>query len=181
MVHAAGSGTGNLVAQVAANVFKCKVVGTCSEAKVGNVPLPSDQIVTSYTDVARMLAPIGGKRGFDVVIDGVGKDTFQASLDSCKPRGLVCLFGNASGPAPPIDPLRDLSANGSLFVTRPNLGNYVATHDELLWRAKDMFNWLNEGVIKIGEPKVFTGLESANEALEFVKQRKATNKVAIKI
>ncbi|KAH9261090.1 hypothetical protein BASA81_000794 [Batrachochytrium salamandrivorans] len=182
LVHAAGSGTGSLVAQVASNVFGCQVVGTCSPAKVGNVPLPPTQVVPSYTDVDRILASLGtGQDKFDVVFDGVGKDTFQTSLHCCKPRGLVCFFGNASGPVPLIDPLKDLNGNGSLFVTRPKLGDYVATHEELLERSKEVFTWLESGQLKLAAPKVFDKLDSVQEALEYVKQRKATSKVVIRI
>lgn len=183
LVHAAGSGTGSLVAQVASNVFGCRVVGTCSPAKVGNVPLPPAQVVPSYTDVDKILAGLGeaGQNKFDVVFDGVGKDTYQTSLHCCRARGLVCFFGNASGPIPLIDPLKDLSGNGSLFVTRPKLGDYAATHEELLERSKDVFAWLESGKIKLAAPKVFDKLDSVQDALEFVKQRKATSKVVIRL
>jgi len=82
-----------------------------------------------------------GGKGVDVVYDSVGKATWERSLNSLKPRGMMVTFGNASGPVDPFSPLV-LNQKGSLYVTRPNLGNYTATREELLWRATDVLGWL---------------------------------------
>jgi NADPH2:quinone reductase len=83
-----------------------------------------------------------------VVYDSVGKTTFDKSLNSLRPRGLMALFGQSSGPVPPFDP-GILNAKGSLFLTRPSLMHHVATREELLWRAGDVFNWIAAGKLKL--------------------------------
>ena len=86
-------------------------------------------------DVAKRVREITGGKGVPVVYDGVGKDTFQASLDSLAPRGMFVSFGNASGPVPPFEPVI-LSAKGSLYFTRPTLMAYIATREELVDSAR---------------------------------------------
>jgi len=185
LVHAAGSGTGRLVAQVAAHVLGANVVGTSSSKKLHNVPLPKDKvfdysIVNKNDLVAKLRALTPKGRGFDVVFDGVGKDTAQLSLDSCAPRGLVAFFGNASGPVPPIDPLQ-LAAKGSIFVTRPRLIDHVTTHTELLSRASDAFDWMKSGRISAPLDREFVSLESVEEALKHVKAGTAQGKMVVRI
>jgi NADPH2:quinone reductase len=85
-----------------------------------------------------------GGRGVDVVYDSVGKDTFDKSLSCLRPRGCLALFGFSSGAVPPFDPAV-LGAKGSLFLTRPGLNQYIATRDELVGRARDLFAWLESG------------------------------------
>ena len=173
-----------MVAQVASKVFGANVIGTCSTSKVANVPLPRERIVNysgfpvTLVDSLRSLTP--NKQGFDVVFDGVGKSTYAISLDVTRARGLVVFFGNASGPVPPIDPLI-LSAKGSLFMTRPKLYDYVATHEELLVRAKDVFEWNLEGKLVVPMDKEFNGLETIEDALMYVKAGNATGKVFVKV
>ena len=87
-------------------------------------------------------------KGVDVVYDSVGRVTWEKSLNSLKPRGMMVTFGNASGPVDPVSPLI-LNQKGSLYLTRPSLGNYTATREELLWRAMDVFHWLRDGHIKL--------------------------------
>lgn len=186
LVHAAGSGTGNLVAQVAQNVCGANVVGTCSTKKLStaNAALASDHVVdytgfpSSLTQTLRSKTP--NNAGFDVVIDGVGKDTAAISLDCAKSRGLVIYFGNASGPVPPIDPLQ-LSAKGSLFVTRPKLFDYVSTREELTSRANEVFDWYTTGLIKVKICKVYDSLDDVNTALEFVKNGHSNGKVVVRV
>jgi NADPH:quinone reductase len=83
-----------------------------------------------------------------VVYDGVGAATFEGSLAALHPRGLLALYGAASGPVPPFDPIRLMGA-GSLFLTRPTLGHYVATTEELRTRAEDVFGWLAAGKLEV--------------------------------
>jgi NADPH2:quinone reductase len=101
-----------------------------------------------------------GGRGVDVVYDSVGKTTFDKSLNSLRPRGLLALFGQSSGPVPPVD-LNILNGKGSLFVTRPSLGFYVATRDDLLWRATDVLNWIGAGKLKLRIERSYPLAEAA--------------------
>jgi NADPH2:quinone reductase len=88
-----------------------------------------------------------GGAGVDVVYDSVGKTTFDKSLNCLRPRGLLALFGQASGPVPPFDPAI-LNAKGSLFLTRPGLVHHLLTREELLWRAGDVLGWTASGKLK---------------------------------
>ena len=101
-----------------------------------------------------------GGEGVDVVYDGVGRDTFDQSLSALRPRGYLALFGQASGPVPPFDPQR-LNALGSLFLTRPSLGFYTRTRDELLERARDIFGWIGEGKLKLRVGQTYPLAEAA--------------------
>ena len=173
LVHAAGSGTGNLTAQVASNVFGATVIGTASTSKLDKVPLPLKQVVdySGFPDdlASKLRTMTPNNRGFDVVLDGVGKSTAACSLDSARVRGMVVYFGNTSGDIPPIEPQK-LSVKGSLFVTRPRLHDYIATQEELLERAKDVFSWVREGKVKVILDKEFSTLESVDEAMEYVRR-----------
>jgi NADPH2:quinone reductase len=184
LVHAAGSGTGRMLAQIASNRFDAKVVGTCSTRKIANVPLPENQIIDysgfPVTLVSKLRALTPDKRGFDVVFDGVGKDTYDISLSSCRSRGLVVFFGNASGPVPPIDPLQ-LASRGSLVMTRPTLKDFISTPEELSVRSKEVFEWFDNGLLDVTMDKEFQSLESINAAIDYVKSGKASGKVVVKI
>jgi NADPH2:quinone reductase len=113
----------------------------------------------------------------DVVYDSVGKNTFEGSLNSLKPRGLLALFGASSGPVPPIDPIL-LSGKGSLFVTRPTLQHYLATRDELEWRSSDVLGWVAKGHLKLRMEHVYP-LEEAVRAHQDLEGRKTTGKVLL--
>lgn len=184
LVHAAGSGTGRLVAQVAQNIYGATVVGTASTTKLENVPLPRERVVdysgfpANLSDTLRSKTPDG--RGFDIVFDGVGKDTATISLNACRRRGLCVYFGNASGPVPPIDPLT-LSAKGSLFVTRPKLHDYVTEEGELAKRASDVFDWVRSKKIDVAMDKQYHSLDHISDALNYVKEGHARGKVVIKV
>jgi NADPH:quinone reductase len=106
-------------------------------------------------------------KGVDVVYDGVGKDTFEKGLDCLRPRGMIVLFGQSSGPVPPFE-LQLLNQKGSLFVTRPNLGHYIATSEELRERAGDVLGWVRDGKleIRIGAEFPLREAEDAHRALE---------------
>jgi NADPH:quinone reductase len=172
-----------MVAQVASNVFGARVVGTSSTKKLANVPLPSGQVVDySNTDDldARLKALTSDKQGFHVVFDGVGKTTYQTSLNVARPRGLVTFFGNASGPVPPIDP-STLSSKGSLFMTRPRLHDYLATPSETNARARDVFEWNRSGKLSVSMDKEFKGLEAVDEAISYVKSGGPTGKVVVNL
>ena len=116
--------------------------------------------------------------GAKAVFDGVGEKTAADSLDACASRGIVVFFGNASGPVPPVDPLKLVPK--SLFITRPKLGDYIATKQELQRRADEIFEWIRNGSLQINTDKVFD-LKDARLAHDYIESGKTTGKVLIKI
>ncbi len=150
LVYAAAGGVGRLLVQLAkrrgARVLAC----TSTEEKAAEVrALGADEIVFYRdVDVPTRVRELTDGQGVDVVYDSVGADTWEGSLDSLRPRGLCVFFGNASGPVPPLD-VRILAQKGSLFTTRPTLGHYVATHDELAWRAGSLFDLIEAGKLDV--------------------------------
>jgi len=116
-------------------------------------------------------------RGVDVVYDGVGKSTFDASLASLRPRGMMVLFGGASGQVPPLD-IQRLNSGGSLFLTRPTLAHYVAEREEYEWRAGEVLGAVADGSLKIdvGGRYPLTEAATAYEALE---GRRTTGKLIL--
>ncbi len=141
LVFAAAGGVGRLLVQLAkrrgARVLAC----TSTEEKAAEVRrLGADEIVFYRdVDVPETVRGLTDGIGVDVVYDSVGQATFEASLASLKPRGLMVLYGASSGPVPPVD-LQVLNQHGSLYATRPSLFHYVATPDELSWRAGALFD-----------------------------------------
>jgi NADPH2:quinone reductase len=112
-----------------------------------------------------------------VIYDSVGKTTFQGSLDSLRPRGYLVLFGQSSGPVPSFDP-QVLSSNGSLFLTRPLLANYVSTREELLWRSGELFRWVKGGELDVRVDMTFP-LSAAAEAHRYMEGRQSKGKVLL--
>lgn len=150
LVYAAAGGVGRILVQLAkrrgARVLAC----TSTEAKAEEVrALGADEIVFYRdVDVPARVRELTDGQGVDVVYDSVGADTYEGSLDSLRPRGLLVMYGNASGPVPPFD-LGLLARKGSLYVTRPTLGSYTATADELTWRATALFDLLSTGQLHL--------------------------------
>ena len=107
----------------------------------------------------------------------MGKDTFDASLKCLRPRGYLVLFGQSSGPVPPFDP-QGLNAGGSLFLTRPTLAHYIATRDEFLWRANDLFTWIAAGQLTVRIDRVFP-LDEAGAAHAYLATGAALGKVVL--
>jgi NADPH:quinone reductase len=114
-----------------------------------------------------------------VVYDSVGQTTFLAGLDVLAPRGMMVLFGQSSGPVPPIDP-QLLNQKGSLFLTRPTLGHYVADREELLWRAGELFSWIAAGELDVRVGAEFP-LSEAAEAHRALEGRRTTGKVLLRV
>ncbi|HSK21771.1 MAG TPA: quinone oxidoreductase [Egicoccus sp.] len=150
LLYAAAGGVGRLLLQLAkrrgARVLAC----TSTPEKAEEVRrLGADEIVFYRdVDVARTVRELTDGQGVDVVYDSVGVDTFESSLDCLRPRGMLVLFGASSGPVPPFDP-QVLNRKGSLFLTRPTLGHYVATRDELEWRAHALFELVGQGQLEV--------------------------------
>jgi NADPH2:quinone reductase len=112
-----------------------------------------------------------------VVYDSVGKTTFDQSLNCLRPRGYMVLYGQSSGPVPPLDP-QVLNAKGALFLTRPTLNPYIATRDELLGRANDLFGWIAKGELEVRIDQSFP-LAQAAEAHRYLEDRRTKGKVLL--
>jgi len=150
LVHAAAGGTGLLIVQMA-KMLGARVLGTVSTAEKAQQARQAgadEVILYTVEDFVEETKKRTGGEGVHVVYDGVGRTTFLKSLDCLRPRGLIVNFGNASGPAPAFEPLL-LQQKGSIYLTRPNLAHYVATRDELQWRAGDVLRWIDEGRLHI--------------------------------
>jgi NADPH2:quinone reductase len=179
LVHAAAGGTGLLVVQLA-KAAGLRVIGTCGSAeKAALVRAAGADAVVRYdeTDFAAAAREASGGAGVDVVYDGVGASTFDGSLASLRPRGLLVLFGQASGPVPPFD-LQRLNAGGSLVVTRPSLAHFVATRDELLLRANAVLGAIANGALDVRIGARFP-LARAADAHRAVEGRATTGKVLL--
>jgi NADPH2:quinone reductase len=142
LVHAAAGGVGLLLCQVA-KLRGATVIGVTSteeKARLARAAGADEVLTVAPDDLASRVRELTDGRGVDVVYDSVGAATFAASLDALRPRGMMVLFGQSSGPVPPVDP-QLLNARGSLFLTRPTIAHYQATREELLWRCNDLFRW----------------------------------------
>lgn len=162
LVHAAAGGTGLLIVQMA-KMRGARVLGTTSTAEKGELARQAgcdEVILYTQTDFQAEVRRLTGGRGVDVVYDSVGAATFDKSLDSLRPRGMMVTFGNASGPVQPFSPLI-LSQKGSLFLTRPTLLHYCATREELLERAGEVLGWVASGKLSVRIHKVYPLAEAA--------------------
>jgi NADPH2:quinone reductase len=130
-------------------------------------------------DIAKRVRELTDGRGVPVVYDGVGRDTFGASLDSLARRGTLVTFGNASGPVPPFEPTM-LAAKGSLFLTRPTLADYTATREELVASAAALFDVVQSGAVKI-EPRQTYALKDAAHAHRDLEARKTTGSTVFRV
>ena len=150
LVHAAAGGVGALLTQMATalGVRVIATVSTAEKAQVAREAGASEVILYTESDFETETKRLTGGKGVDVVYDGVGKTTFEQSLKCLRTRGLLALYGAASGPVPPFD-LGRLSMMGSLFVTRPISLDYVKTREELTGRIDALFRWVIEGKLKV--------------------------------
>jgi NADPH:quinone reductase len=181
LVHAAAGGAGGMIVQMA-RALGAHVIGTTSTAAKAAVARASGaHEVILYTEQAFDIEVkrLTNGRGVDVVYDSVGRTTFDQSLNSLRPRGTMALFGQSSGPVLPFDP-NTLNGKGSLFLTRPNLGHYVATREELLWRAGDLFAGLSSGAFKLHLHGTLP-LTHAAEAHRLLEGRATTGKLVLTI
>ncbi|MFI7465452.1 quinone oxidoreductase family protein [Nonomuraea sp. NPDC049646] len=172
LVHAGAGGMGQLLIQVA-KLRGAKVYSTVSTPEKEKLARAAgaDEVL-GYDEFADAL------RGrIHVVYDGVGKTTFDGGLEALRPRGLMALYGAASGPVPPIDP-QALNRAGSLFLTRPTLVHYVAEREELLWRAADLFGWISSGQLRINVSERYP-LAEARRAHEDLAARRTTGKLLL--
>jgi NADPH:quinone reductase len=179
LVHAAAGGTGRLVVQMA-KLLGARViatVGTEEKAKIAREAGADETILYSVENFAEVSRKLTGGAGVDVVYDSVGADTFDKSIDSLKPRGMMVSFGNASGPVPPFSPLL-LAGKGSLYLTRPTLAAYIVTREELEWRAGDLFKWIAAGKLSLRIDHVYPLAEAA-QAHRDLESRKTSGKLVL--
>jgi NADPH2:quinone reductase len=179
LVHAAAGGAGGLTVQMA-KMRGARVFGTVSteaKAEIARQHGADEVILYSRDDFEAAAKRLTGGRGVDVVYDSVGATTFEKSLNSLRPRGLLALFGQSSGPVPPFDP-SILNAKGSLFLTRPSLAHHLLTRDELLWRAGDVLGWVASGALKLRIGGVYP-LARAADAHRDLEARKTTGKLLL--
>lgn len=174
LVHAAAGGVGAILVQWA-RALGARVIGTAGstdKAALARAAGCEEVILYREEDVAARVRDLTGGAGVRVVYDGVGKETFEGSLNSLGRRGMLVSFGNASGPAPAVEPLR-LSRGGSLFLTRPTLFDYVATTAELDDSAAALFAVIASGAVKVEIGQTFP-LAQARQAHEALEARRTT-------
>jgi NADPH2:quinone reductase len=179
LVHAAAGGVGLLLCQMA-KLRGARVLGTAGSAEkaaLARAAGADEVILYRDEDFEPAVKRLTDGQGVNVVYDGIGKDTFDRSLKCLKPRGMLALFGAASGPVPPVDP-QVLNAGGSLFLTRPGLGHYTATRQELLQRAGDLLGWIASGQVKLRVEHVYP-LAQASAAQAALAGRQTTGKVVL--
>jgi NADPH2:quinone reductase len=181
LVHAGAGGTGGLIVQMA-RMLGARVLATVStpeKAEIARRHGADEVILYTGQDFEAEARRLTGGRGVDVVYDSVGRTTFDKSLGALRPRGTLALFGQSSGPVPPFDPAI-LNGKGSLYLTRPSLGFYLATREELLWRAGDVLNWIDGGKLRLRIDATFPLAEAAaaHRALE---GRRTTGKLLLTI
>ena len=179
LVHAAAGGVGQLLVQMVTARGATVVATAGSDEKLEIARQLGAQHLINYSttdDLAGAVRSAAG-RGVDVAYDGVGKATFDASLASLRPRGMMVLFGGASGQVPPFD-IQRLNTSGSLFLTRPTLGSYVAERAEFEWRADEVLGAVADGSLSIDIGGRYP-LSEAAAAYEALEGRRTTGKLIL--
>jgi NADPH2:quinone reductase len=179
LVHAAAGGVGLLLVQMAHNIG-ARVIATVSteeKAKLARAAGADEVILYTQVDFEAETKRLTGGKGVDVVYDSVGKTTFEKGLNLLRPRGMMVLFGGSSGPVAPLDPLA-LAQKGSMFLTRPSLGHYIITAEELQERAAAVFGMIQDGKLKLRIEHVYP-LAEAQQAHRDLKARKTTGKLLL--
>jgi len=179
LIHAAAGGVGLLLIQFAKKIG-ARVIGTVSSEQKADLARSAgaDHIILyAKSDFEQEVKTITSGAGVDVVYDSVGKTTFEKSLNCLRRRGMMVLFGQSSGPVPPMDP-NTLNPKGSLYLTRPGLAHYVATRDELSWRSGDVFNAILDGALKIRIDRTYP-LRDAAQAHQALEHRETAGKVLL--
>lgn len=179
LVHAGAGGAGRLLCQVA-KMRGAKVIATAGgpeKVKIAREAGADEAIDYKSQDFEAEVRKLTGGKGVQVVYDSVGKTTFEKSLNCLARRGTMVLFGQSSGPVPPVDP-QVLNQKGSLYLTRPTLFHYAAEREDLLWRAGQVFDWIRDGKLKIS---IFreVPLADAAEAHRMLESRETTGKLVL--
>jgi NADPH2:quinone reductase len=178
LIHAAAGGTGRLLVQIA-KMRGAEVVATAgSPEKVELARSAGADHVVDYseTDLVEGVEAAVGQNAIDVIYDGVGAAVFDAGMELLAVRGWIVTFGNASGPVPPIAPLA--LTPKSLFLTRPKLGDYIATREDLEWRTSELFGWMASGDLDV-RVGLRLPLSEAAEAHRRLEGRETTGKVLL--
>jgi NADPH2:quinone reductase len=177
LVHAAAGGVGQLLTQIA-KLRGGRVIGTVStEAKAQAARAAGADDTLLYDDFAQQVRQLTGGVGVAAVYDGVGALTFEGSLASLRPRGVLVVYGTASGPTPPLEIPR-LNTGGSLYVTRPSVVHYTATVEELRGRTEDLFSWLARGGLQVHIGGRFP-VAQVREAFSALESRQTTGKLLL--
>jgi NADPH:quinone reductase len=179
LIHAGAGGVGLLLTQVAKRLGARVIttVSTAEKAALARHAGADEVILYTQEDFVAKVKELTGGRGVAVVYDSVGKTTFDGSLNCLRPRGLLALYGGSSGAVPPFDPIQ-LSAKGSLYLTRPGLKDYIFTRAELEQRAGDVLRWVSEGSLKLRLDHSYPLAEAA-QAHRDLEGRKTTGKVLL--
>jgi NADPH2:quinone reductase len=179
LVHAAAGGVGLLLCQMA-RMRGARVIGTVStaeKAKLAREAGADETINYTTQDFEAEVKRLTDGKGVQVVYDAVGKTTWDKSLNSLAPRGLIALYGQSSGPIGQIDP-QILNTRGSLFLTRPSLNHHIASREELQSRASEVLGWIAGGKLRMRMEFEFP-LKDAAEAHRALEGRKTTGKVLL--
>jgi NADPH2:quinone reductase len=179
VVHAAAGGVGLLMCQIA-RMLGARAIGTTStEEKAARARDAGAEEIVLYTreNFVEAVKRITEGKGVSVVYDSVGKTTFEQSLDSLRPRGMLVLFGQSSGPVPSLDP-QVLNRKGSLYLTRPTLVHYVATRAELVARSNDVLGWIRDRKLHVRIDREVP-LANAAEAHRALEARETSGKVLL--
>ena len=179
LIHAAAGGVGLLLVQMAKNLGARVIATVGSEAKanLAREAGADDVILYDQQDFEAETKRITGGKGVDVIYDGVGKTTFDKDLNVLRPRGYLVLFGAASGPVPPFDPIK-LSQKGSLFLTRPTLVNHISSRRALEERSSAVFGMIGSGKLKLRIEHLYK-LQDAEQAHRDLEGRKTTGKLLL--
>jgi NADPH2:quinone reductase len=177
LVHAAAGGVGLLLTQVVKQRGG-RVIATTSNEEKGELArgAGADEVIR-YDGFGERARELTGGDGVEAVYDGVGRTTFDESLASLRMRGTMVLYGAASGPVPPFDPMQ-LESAGSLFLTRPSLRHYTARREELLARAREVLGWVADGKLEVHVGGRYS-LEDARRAHEDLEGRRTTGKLLL--
>jgi NADPH2:quinone reductase len=177
VVHAAAGGVGLLLTQLVKMRGGVVIATTSTPQKAELARQAGADHLAGYEDFGEVVREVTGGAGAAVVYDGVGQATFDASLASLRPRGYMVLYGGASGPVPPVDVQR-LNTGGSLYLTRPTMGHYMATRDELLGRVNDLFGWIAAGRLSVRVGATYPLAEAAR-AQDDLAARRTTGKLLL--
>ncbi|MFN8635298.1 MAG: quinone oxidoreductase [Chloroflexota bacterium] len=179
LISAAAGGVGLLFCQMA-KMVGARVIGTAGtkeKAALAKAAGADEVIVYTEQDFEAEVKKLTDGKGVDVVYDSVGKDTFDKSLNCLRPRGMLVLFGQASGAVPPFDP-QILNAKGCLYLTRPRLDVYIESRQELVDRASDVLGWIASGKLKLRVEHTYP-LANAAQAHTDLNGRKTTGKLVL--
>jgi NADPH2:quinone reductase len=179
LIHAAAGGVGLLLVQMARQIGVriLATVSTEEKAKLAREAGADEIIFYTKTDFEAETKRLTDGKGVHVIYDSVGKTTFEKGLNLLRPRGMMVLFGGSSGAVPPFDPIV-LTQKGSLFLTRPSLGNYIATREELAARSAAVFGMITSGKLKLRIEHTYP-LAQARQAHEDLEGRKTTGKLLL--